>query len=229
MAKVPSSVLLDVNVWLDNYLPGRPSAGDSRSLLDWLYARDVSILYPVTAPGTVFYLVQQGMKQIARADSNEVSQEHAKAISLSAWACIDNMAELGAPVGADASDFWVARKLRSVHPDLEDNFVLAAAERAQVDYLVTGDEALLKKATVPALLPRDLRVPALQERVDQGAPERVVIVVFDFVPGHPARPIELAVPQCDFRVAVEVREEAEHERFAESPGLAGEIAQVLDP
>ena len=33
--------------------------------------------------------------------------------------------------------------------------VLAAAERAQVDYLVTGDEALLKKATVPALLPRD--------------------------------------------------------------------------
>ena len=63
MAKVPSSVLLDVNVWLDNYLPGRPSAGDSRSLLDWLYARDVSILYPVTAPGTVFYLVQQGMKQ----------------------------------------------------------------------------------------------------------------------------------------------------------------------
>ena len=155
MAKVPSSVLLDVNVWLDNYLPGRPSAGDSRSLLDWLYARDVSILYPVTAPGTVFYLVQQGMKQIARADSNEVSQEHAKAISLSAWACIDNMAELGAPVGADVSDFWVARKLRSVHPDLEDNFVLAAAERAQVDYLVTGDEALLKKATVPALSPRD--------------------------------------------------------------------------
>ena len=155
MAKLPSSVLLDVNVWVDNYLPGRSSASQSRALLNWLQENDVSILYPVTAPGTVFYLLQQGMKRLARADRGALKQGDAQAIGESAWACIENMAEIGVPVGADVSDFWIARKLRSIHGDLEDNFVLAAAERAQVDYLVTSDEALLRKATVPALSPHD--------------------------------------------------------------------------
>ena len=33
--------------------------------------------------------------------------------------------------------------------------VLAAAERAHVDYLVTSDRQLIQKATVPALAPKD--------------------------------------------------------------------------
>ena len=155
MSRVPSIVLLDVNVWLDNYLPGRPAATDSRLLLDWLDHRSVAIAYPITAPSTVFYLIKQALKQASRIGGKVLEQGDARTIEEIAWACIENMAEIGTPVGADTSDFWLARKYRSIHSDLEDNLVLAAAERAQVDYLVTSDKTLLMKSTVPALSPHD--------------------------------------------------------------------------
>jgi predicted nucleic acid-binding protein len=56
----------------------------------------------------------------------------------------------------DEADMWLARKYRAVHEDLEDNFVLAAADRAQVDYLVSSDVRLLRKARVPAVAPAEL-------------------------------------------------------------------------
>ena len=151
MAQCPTSVLLDVNVWLDNYLPGRPGSDDARTLFAWLRERGVSVLYPITAPGTVFYVVQQSLKRAALADGLTLRQGDAVAIRELAWACVENMAELGAPVGADVADFWRARKYRSIHADLEDNFILAAADRSQAGYLITGDEALLKKSGIPAL------------------------------------------------------------------------------
>ena len=155
MAKAPTSVLLDVNVWLDNYLPGRPASTCSRDLIEWLSEHEIAILYPITAPNNVFYLVQQAMKQAAVVDGSALDQARYEAIRALAWACIENMAGLGAPVGADVSDFWLARKFHAIHSDLEDNFVLAAAERAQVDYLVTSDKTLLSKSPVPALSPHD--------------------------------------------------------------------------
>jgi predicted nucleic acid-binding protein len=56
----------------------------------------------------------------------------------------------------DNSDVWLARKYRTLHDDFEDNFILAAAERAKVDFLVTSDQSLLRKATVAALSPQDM-------------------------------------------------------------------------
>lgn len=155
MAQAPSSVLLDVNVWLDNYLPNRPGSNDARALFSWLTEKGVSILYPITAPGTVFYVVQQSLKRAVLADGMLLQEGDAIAIRELAWACVENMAELGAPVGADVSDFWRARKYRSIHADLEDNFVLAAIDRSQADYLITGDEVLLRKSAIPALTAHD--------------------------------------------------------------------------
>ena len=155
MSKIPSVVLLDVDVWLDNYLPDRPAGADSRLMLDWLIEHDVAISYPITAPATLFYLIQQAMKQASRIENGSLNQSDVQSINETAWACIENMAEIGVPVGADASDFWIARKYRAIHADLEDNLVLAAAERAQADYLVTSDKSLLGKSTVPALSPHD--------------------------------------------------------------------------
>lgn len=163
MTAMPSLVLLDVNVLVDNYLPGRQTASDSRALLDWLGSHGVGICYPVTAPGTVFYLVQQALKQVARADGVTLSDNDALAIREIAWGCVENLAEIGAPVGADASDFWAARKLRPVHADLEDNMVIAAAERSQASYLITNDAALLRKCPVPALSPHDFLAAFLDE------------------------------------------------------------------
>lgn len=41
-----------------------------------------------------------------------------------------------------------------LHRDYEDNLVLAACKRAQVDYLVTNDRKLLEHADLAAKTPR---------------------------------------------------------------------------
>ena len=46
--------------------------------------------------------------------------------------------------------------LRGIRPDFEDDLVLAVAERAGADLLVTSDEHLIRKATVAARTPEDL-------------------------------------------------------------------------
>lgn len=46
---------------------------------------------------------------------------------------------------------WLARKHRRIHEDFEDCLVLATAQRAKADVLVTSDEALLRHAPVAAL------------------------------------------------------------------------------
>jgi len=58
-------------------------------------------------------------------------------------------------VGADEADVWLAAKYRALNEDLEDNLVLAAANRAKADYLITNDTQLIAKSPVPALTPRD--------------------------------------------------------------------------
>ena len=65
------------------------------------------------------------------------------------------MRERATAIGADESDVWLACRYLPFNNDLEDNFVLAAAERAQVDYIVTNDETLIRKSTVPAFTPED--------------------------------------------------------------------------
>ena len=48
-----------------------------------------------------------------------------------------------------------AEKGSLTQSDLEDNLVVAAAQRADATYLVTNDEALIKHAPVAALAPAD--------------------------------------------------------------------------
>jgi predicted nucleic acid-binding protein len=78
------------------------------------------------------------------------------------------MMEVGAPVGADVSDVWIAQHLRDMHPDFEDDMVLAAARRAGVDYLVTSDRQLIQKADVVALTPEDMLTVLRNQRALQG-------------------------------------------------------------
>lgn len=54
------------------------------------------------------------------------------------------------------TNVWFARKYKCVHEDFEDCLVLAAAQRAKADFLVTSDEALLRHAPVTALSVDDL-------------------------------------------------------------------------
>lgn len=54
------------------------------------------------------------------------------------------------------TNVWLARKYQRINEDFEDCLVLAAAQRAKADFLVTSDEALLRHAPVTALSVDDL-------------------------------------------------------------------------
>ena len=147
-------VAVDTNVWLDNYLGGRPRSRLSREFIVSALQRGVQLAYPVHVVKDVFYLLQLNLKRKTR-EKGDLSEGDAAAISVAAWSCINNMREMATAVGADESDVWQACKYRQLTGDLEDNLVIAAAQRAQADFLVTNDGKLIRKSPVPAFMPED--------------------------------------------------------------------------
>lgn len=150
---VIKTILVDTNVWLDNYLPNRPHGEESRSFLDEVMMSGAELVYPASIVKDVFYVVGSEYKRMLRVEGREVTQSDALAINRIAWAVVDNMSELATPVGMDLSDIWLASKWRGVDYDLEDNLIRAAARRAKVDLVVTWDKGLLAKALVPTVTP----------------------------------------------------------------------------
>lgn len=149
-------ILLDTNVLLDEYLPARPGSAASRELIDRAFNRGDHLLFCPHALTDVHYVIMATFKKMVRAEKGELTEADALAIQEIAWGCIDNLCEWATSVGSTQGDVWLARKYKRLNHDLEDNIVLAAAERAKVDYLVTSDQQLLKKATVAALSPEDM-------------------------------------------------------------------------
>lgn len=156
MSMPSRKILLDTNVWLDKYIPTRPGAETARQLLSACVMSDAAVLFPLRALNDVYWQVKRHAKTWIRDAYGDITEAFAAAADTGAWECIDNMMELGAPIGADVTDVWTAQRLRSVHADFEDDMVVAAAKRAEVDYLVTSDRQLIYKATVPALTPQDM-------------------------------------------------------------------------
>ena len=148
-------VLVDTNVWLDQYLPGRPHAKDSQAFVDRALELGIELAFPATCIKDVFYLAGSEYKRIVRAEAGAVSEADAQAIQRIAWGIADSLQEIATPVGVDLSDVWFASKLRKVDGDLEDNLVRAAAKRANVDLVVTWDKGMLAKAVVPTVTPTD--------------------------------------------------------------------------
>lgn len=155
MPSKPRSLLVDTNVWLDCYLPNRAGHDDAMSLLSLAIEQECPLLYPYTILKDVFYLTANAFKHDIRTRKGSLAPGDAAVANETAWGFINNMREHATAVGADESDLWTACNLRSVHNDLEDNLIVAAAQRANAAYLVTNDEALIKHAPVAALAPVD--------------------------------------------------------------------------
>lgn len=148
-------LLVDTNVWLDNYVPERSGHAESCRFISYCKEHAVQLLYPVETIKDVFYLIASSFKATVRASGVAVGEAESLVARQLAWSCIDNMRAIACAVGADEADVWLAAKYRSLHGDFEDNLVLAAAQRANVDYLITRDATLIAKATVAALRPDD--------------------------------------------------------------------------
>lgn len=154
------AILVDTNVWLDNYLGFRKGNAAAMRFIAEARRRGASLVYPVGALQDVFALLVIELKRAARLSNPDrpVVERDVQAFRRIAWACVDNMREFAVSIGADEADVWLASKYRRLTWDLEDNMVLAAAERAKADYLVTNDKALIGKSTVAALTPDDMAV-----------------------------------------------------------------------
>lgn len=151
MSTLPTCLLLDTNVWLDNYLDVRPSSEESRKLIDLALAHEITLTYPITALKDVHFIIASFLKRAARTEGGMLDAEKAAAINDAAFACVKNMREIATAVGADDSDAWLALQLYSSHRDIEDNMVLAAMERSNAAMLVTNDLQLLHHANCAAM------------------------------------------------------------------------------
>ncbi len=148
---LPSLVLLDTNVWLDAFDGVRPRSRDANRLIDVCERKGIGLLYAAGSAKDVYYLVGASLKRQAWTVGKTLTEGQARTISIYATACVSNMAEVATAVGMDVSDIWLAQKYQRIHEDFEDCLVLAAAQRAKADCLVTSDETLLRHAPVAAL------------------------------------------------------------------------------
>ena len=149
-------LLIDTNVWIDNYDGTRSGSRTARSLLITAGRCNATLLYPVHVIKDVYYILCATLKRRVRDDRGFLEDKDAAIAEEIAWGCVCSMRETATAVGADESDLWLAEKHHRLHRDLEDDLVLAAAIRAKADFLVTSDERLLRKATVAALTPEDM-------------------------------------------------------------------------
>ena len=156
MMQYPQTLLLDTNVWIENYVGERGELVESRELIDYCLSHEINLLVSITALKDVYYNIGRYLKAKARNEGAEVTESFAAAVEQLAWSSVLNLTELATTIPADLSDFWTARCFHELHRDLEDDLLLAAAQRAQADYLVTSDKRLLSKTLVPTLSPTDM-------------------------------------------------------------------------
>ena len=151
-------ILVDTNVWLDRFVPQRPGAAHARRLFARCSRDDILLMYPPHTMQDVFYLVARDAEAWIRSQKGLLSDEAAAAANSQAWECACSMSEMATMVSMGQGDLWVALKYRELHNDLEDDLVIAVAQRVGADYLVTSDKQLIAKSLVPALTPEDMLV-----------------------------------------------------------------------
>ena len=149
-------ILVDSCVWVDSYLGNHPKHDDSFEFLNRAYTTGATLLYGASKLETVFCVLVAEAKRMVRAEKGVVSEADAASARAFAWGCLENIRSFATAVGVDEADLWLASKYRSVSPDFEDNVLLAAAQRANADYLVTWDAALLRTPTVRTATPTEM-------------------------------------------------------------------------
>ena len=136
-------LLLDTNVWLDHFLDRSARHDLARNVVIEAARRNIILLCAVHSLKDCYFLVNAELRRMERAENGTVSASAAASISEVAWSCIRSMRKLSYIVPADDSDVVEAAIMRANHHDFEGNLIIAAADRAQADHVVTSDAALL--------------------------------------------------------------------------------------
>lgn len=156
MSNRPVRLMIDTNVWIDNYCGWHKDSASCKRLLAMACAKGYELYYPVHVLKDVLYMTGLEYKRQARQHNGSLTEADAMGAQEVALGCMRNLMELATPVGADGSDIWLANKYLPVHHDFEDNLVLAACKRVKADYLVTNDLKLIQNADVLAKTPAQM-------------------------------------------------------------------------
>lgn len=148
--------MVDTNVWVDSYCGWHPGWDDARKLIQLAPKRHVALLFPVHCAKDVLYITANELKRKTIREKGSLDEHTARAARVTALACMRNMSRVATPIGADASDLWLADKYLRLHEDFGDDLVLAACKRAGADYLVTTDKGLLQHADIAAKTPAQM-------------------------------------------------------------------------
>ena len=151
-------LLVDTNVWCDLFIPSRPCAATSASLIQQCGGDDVLLVCSAHSLQDVFYAIAKDAKGWVRAQEGKLTEAWAHVINAHAWDCVRRIQELGTVAAMGPGDVWLAEKYQDLHPDFEDDLVIAVAQRIKADYLVTNDRRLIAKSPVPTLAPLDMLV-----------------------------------------------------------------------
>lgn len=152
----PQSLLLDTNVWIENYIGERSELTESCRLVDYCLAHNINLFASAPSLKDVYYGIGCYLKAKARNEGIKITEAFASAVEQVAWKSIQNLMENAVVVPMDTTDLFEARRFYGLHHDLEDDLILAAAQRAKANYLVTSDKKLLSKAIVPTATPEDI-------------------------------------------------------------------------
>lgn len=160
-------IMVDTNVWVDLYIPGRPNREASLAFFEVARRAEAELVFTLEIARAVYRIVSHEAKRWVREGRGELSEAYAHAISNHAWDFVQDMQEYGTPIGSSTPDLWMATKLRDRHPEIEDNLIVAACMRLDVDYLVTNDAKLIRHsplATVdPSMMARLITLPGSRD------------------------------------------------------------------
>lgn len=144
MARIkPSRLLFDTNVWLDYFFCRSESIEAINKLIASSFDDELVLMYAPSSAKDLFYLIPRYLGRLEES-GKECSAASRKAV---AWACLEKMMELAVAAPQSFAECELARMLKGAHDDFEDNLIIAAAETAEVDYVVTEDGRL--RAAMP--------------------------------------------------------------------------------
>lgn len=146
-------IMVDTNVWVDLYVPGRPNRETSIAFFEAAKRAGAELVFTLEIARAVFRIVAHEAKRWVRNEKGELSEAYAHAIANHAWDFVQDMQEHGTPVGSSTPDLWMATKLRDGHSEIEDDLIVAACMRIETDYLVTNDVKLIRHSPVATVDP----------------------------------------------------------------------------
>lgn len=154
---LPQKLLVDTDVWIDYFLERNPEKHEMAMRFVTAATAAGTALYTSSATmPDLFFLLCQETKRCLRERGKVVDEGMAAAVRESAWSSMRSIMELSMVVPVGRNEALRAMTYRELHDDFEDDLILAAAARVDVDFVVTNDTALMRHAPVACLCPADM-------------------------------------------------------------------------